>query len=546
MTVLGLGGSGHDWSSCATDGRELVAVDEERLVGSKYGLGADLLAGLSRRACLDALATTAEDVGHVVCCELVPRPFYHSFRKRATVINHHLAHAYSAFGASGMTRAAVLVCDNSGSLVTGRKDGPGPREAETISGYTADESGIRLVHRVSGAHLVDAASESAYYQPGETDNSLGHFYRSASLALGLSYTGPKTRYPVSEDGKTMGLAPYGDDRFTDQVAELVTLLPGGGVSISAGKVNHVFERLVASGEFDDRAALAYAAQEVLERALVHCANDLHRRTGLTDLCIAGGVGLNSVANGRILRETPFERVFVVPAAGDNGISLGCAYYGLHQLEGRPLTGLPALRTAYLGPEYPTARADAALAASGFTVQTPDDLPGRVAALLAEGKIIGWFDGRSEFGPRALGHRSILAAPYPASVRDHLNDHVKHREWFRPYAPVVREERARDYFDLDQPSPFMLIVARVTRPDAVPAAAHVDGTARLQTLDAGQNPKVHALLGRFEELTGCGVLLNTSFNVAGRPIVETPEDAVEAFAGMQLDHLVVGDRLATKA
>ncbi|MEV6669009.1 carbamoyltransferase C-terminal domain-containing protein [Streptomyces sp. NPDC051162] len=546
MTVLGLGGSGHDWASCATDGRRLVAIDEERLVRSKYGLGADLLAGHSRRAVLDALGTTAEAVEHVVACELVPRPFYHSFRKRVTVVNHHLAHAYSAFGASGTTRAAVLVCDNSGSLVTGLKSGPGPREAETISCYTADASGLRLVNRVAGTHAVDASSESAYYQPGETDNSLGHFYRSASLALGLAYSGPKTRYPVSEDGKTMGLAPYGDDRFVDEVAELVTLLPEGGVQISASKVNHLFERLVESGEFEDRAALAYAAQETLERALVHCARDLHRRTGMTDLCIAGGVGLNSVANGRILRETPFERVFVVPAAGDNGISLGCAYYGLHTLEGLSPAELPALDTAYLGPDYPAERVDAALATSGFTVETPDDLPGRVAGLLAEGKIIGWFDGRSEFGPRALGHRSILAAPFPASVRDHLNDNVKHREWFRPYAPIVREDRAADYFDLAQPSPFMLVVAGVTRQDAIPAATHVDGTARLQTLNAAQNPKVYELLGRFESLTGCAVLLNTSFNVAGQPIVETPEDAVEAFAGMRLDHLVVGDRLATKS
>ncbi|MFC5725037.1 carbamoyltransferase [Streptomyces gamaensis] len=545
MTVLGLGGSGHDWSSCATDGRRLFAVDEERLVGSKYGLGTDLLAGVSRRACLDALGASAETVEHVVACELVPRPFYHSFRKRVTVVNHHLAHAYSAFGASGMTRAAVLVCDNSGSLVEGERTGPGGRRAETISGYAAGPDGLELVVRTTGSHTVDAASESAYYQPGETDNSLGHFYRAASLALGLAHTGPTTRYPVSEDGKTMGLAPYGDERFVDEVAELVTLRPDGGVAISAAKASHVFERLVASGEFDDRAALARAAQEVLERALVHVARDLHTRTGLTDLCVAGGVGLNSVANGRILEQTPFERIFVVPAAGDNGISLGCAYYGLHRLAGVPMDRLPALENAYLGPEYPARRADEALARAGFTVETPDDLPGRVAGLLADGRIVGWYQGRSEFGPRALGHRSILAAPFPASVRDHLNDNVKHREWFRPYAPVVREERAADYFDLGQPSPYMLIVARVTRPGAIPAAAHVDGTARLQTVDSRQNPRVHELLGRFEELTGCAVLLNTSFNVAGRPIVETPEDAVEAFAAMRLDHLVVGDRLASK-
>lgn len=546
MTVLGLGGSGHDWSSCATDGSRLVAVDEERLIRSKYGLGADLLAGLSRRACLDQLGTTADRVDYVVACDLVPRPFYHSFRKRVTVINHHLAHAYSAFGASGLSRAAVLVADNSGSLVAGQKSGTRIREAETISGFAADGTGLRLLHRVTGQHVLDAESESAYYQPGETDNSLGHFYRAASLAVGLAYTGPKARYPVSEDGKTMGLAPYGDDRFVDEVAELVALRPDGDVHISAGKVSHVFERLVESGEFEARAALAYAAQEMLERALVHCANALHARTGLPDLCIAGGVGLNSVANGRILKETPFERVFVVPAAGDNGIGLGCAYYGLHQLAGIPMAELPALRDAYLGPEYPNARIDAALAGSGLVVEATDELPRRVAELLARGRIIGWFDGRSEFGPRALGNRSIFAAPFPASVRDHLNEEVKHREWFRPYAPVVLAERSSDYFSLAQPSPFMLIVAEVTRPEEIPAVTHVDGTARLQTLERPQNPAVHDLLGEFEALTGCPVLLNTSFNVAGQPIVETPEDAVAAFTAMRLDHLVVGNRLMSWA
>ncbi|GGT16377.1 carbamoyltransferase family protein [Streptomyces griseoviridis] len=546
MTVLGLGGSGHDWASCATDGTRLVAVDEERLMRSKYGLGADLLAGVSRQTCLGQLGLTAAEVEHVVACELVPRPFYHSFRRRVTVINHHLAHAYSAFGASGMSRAAVLVCDNSGSLTVGDKSGSSAREAETISSFLADERGIRLLDRVSGAHAVDAGSESAYYQPGETDNSLGHLYRTASLAIGLAYTGPKTRFPVSEDGKTMGLAPYGDQRFVDDLAELVTLLPGGGVSISASKVSHLLGRLAKDADFDTRAAIARAAQEVLETALVHCARALHERTGLTDLCIAGGVGLNSVANGRILKETPFERLFVVPAAGDNGISLGCAYYGLHELEGVPMAELPALENAYLGPEYPRSRAREAVAASGLPARTPEDLPGEVAALLAEGRIVGWWDGRSEFGPRALGHRSILAAPFPASVRDHLNDNVKFREGFRPYAPIVRAERSDEFFDLGQPSPYMLIVTKVTRPDAIPAAAHVDGTARHQTLEESQNPAVYRLLGEFERLTGCPVLLNTSFNVAGQPIVETPEEAVEAFAGMNLDHLVVGDQLVSKA
>jgi carbamoyltransferase len=545
MVVLGFGGSGHDWSSCVTDGRRLVALDEERLARRKYGVGADLLAGLSRKACLRAFDAGAADVSHAVACELVPRPFYFPYRDRITVINHHLAHAYSAFPASGFASAAVLVVDNSGSLLRGERTGGGAREAETMTFFEADSSGIRVLDRTSGAHRLEGESESDYYQPGLTDNSLGQFYRSASIAIGLKYQPEGARHAVSEDGKTMGLAPYGDVRFVDDVRELVTLLPGGGIAIDARRAQELFAKLVASGSFEDRAALARAAQETLEESLLHAARALRERTSAENLCIAGGVGLNSVANGRILREAGFRNVFVVPAAGDNGISLGCAYYGLHVLEGRPMETLPPLRNAYLGPEYPAEALDAALAGRGLRVETPDDLPGRVAELLADRRLVGWFDGGSEFGPRALGHRSILSAPFPGEVREHLNDNVKFREWFRPYAPIVPVERVHEYFDIGQPSPYMLIVAPVRQPDRTPAITHVDGTARLQTLDAEQNPRLHATLEEFGRLTGCPVLLNTSFNVAGQPIVETPGDAVEAFGSMRLDHLVLGERLISK-
>ncbi|WP_047872258.1 carbamoyltransferase C-terminal domain-containing protein [Nocardiopsis sp. RV163] len=539
-TVLGLGGSGHDWSAAAMDPARIVAIDEERLTRKKYGVGSDLLAGLSRRAVTAQLGTTPEEVDLAVACDLVPPAFSFPVRRKLTVIDHHLAHAYSTFAGSGFDRAAVLVSDNSGSLVSGTREGDGPRAAETISGYVGDQDGLHLLTRVSGEHRLDG-SAGGYYQPGSTDNSLGHFYRSVSIACGLAYRGPTGTHEVSEDGKTMGLASYGDRRFVDDLAALVDLGPGGGVRIDADAVDRTCAALVAGGDFDTRAALARAAQEVLERAVVHVARDLHARTGARDLCLAGGTALNSVANGRILRETPFERLFVVPAAGDNGISLGAAYYGLHVGSGVPMRELPHLTDAYLGPDHGHAAAETAIAESGLPCARPDDLPGAVAGLLAEGRTVGWFDGRSEFGPRALGHRSILSAPYPASVRDHLNDNVKYREWFRPYAPVVREERAPEYFDVDAPTPYMLVVAGVRRPDAVPAVTHVDGTARLQTLARDTNPALHDLLGEFDVRTGCPVLLNTSFNVAGEPIVETPEEAVAAFARMNLDHLVVDGR-----
>ncbi|HEX4792111.1 MAG TPA: carbamoyltransferase C-terminal domain-containing protein [Actinospica sp.] len=540
--VLGLGGSGHDWSSCALRGDQVVAIDEERLTRRKYGVGSDLLAGVSRRTVLDAVGADPRSVRHVVACDLVPRSFTHAFRDRVVRINHHLAHAYSTFAASGFAEAAILVCDNAGSLQAGSRVGGGRRLAETVSYFRGGPEGISLLDRVAGEHYVDAPTESAFFQPGSTDDSLGQFYRSASLAIGLSYTAAGGGYPVSEDGKTMGLAPYGDERFVDDVAELVALEPGGRIALSAEKCEQRFAALLEGGDFDAKAALARAAQEVLERALLHCARHLYERTGAKYLCIAGGVGLNSVANGRILRETPFEKVFVVPAAGDNGISLGCAYYAAHELAGVPMNELPALGDAYLGPEYPEARVRAAISVAGLTVEPCDDLSERVAGLLADGALIGWYDGRSEFGPRALGHRSILAAPFPASVRDKLNDEVKFREWFRPFAPIVPVERAAEYFEIDQDSPFMLVVAKVRRPDEIPGVTHVDGTARLQTLERDVNPRLYSVLEHFAARTGTPVLLNTSYNVAGQPIVETPEEAVTAFVDMKLDYLVIGGRL----
>jgi carbamoyltransferase len=540
--VLGLGGSGHDWSSCCLNDGFLVAVDEERLTRRKYGVGSDLLAGVSRRTVLAAAGVEPAALDHVVACDLVPRSFAHAFRGRVQRINHHLAHAYSTFAASGFPEAAVLVCDNAGSLLAGERAGAGDRIAETLSFFAGDRDGLRLLDRVGGRHYLDGRTESDFFRPGLTDNSLGQFYRSASLAIGLSYQESADSWPISEDGKTMGLAPYGDERFVDDVAELVSLTADGGFTIEAEKAEQCFARLVEGGDFEAKAAVARAAQATLELALLHAARALHRRTGMTRLCIAGGVGLNSVANGRLLRETPFEEVFVVPAAGDNGISLGCAYYAAHQLAGVPMAELPALADAYLGPGYPADRVAAAAVASGMEEEPCDDLPDRVAELLAGGALVGWYDGRSEFGPRALGHRSILTAPFPADIRDRLNRLVKFREWFRPFAPVTPAERAAEYFDITQASPYMLLVAGVRRPEEVPGVTHVDGTARLQTLERAVNPRLHAVLEAFAARTGVPVLLNTSFNVAGQPIIETPEEAVEAFAGMRLDYLVLGNRL----
>lgn len=539
MTIVGLGGSGHEWSSCATDGHRLVAIAEERLSRRKYGLGADLLAAASRQACLAALGADRTQVEAVVACSLVPKTFYHGVRDRTVIINHHLAHAYSAFAGSGFASAAVLVADNSGSAL---ETAGNSSLVETLSLFEADGDGIRLVQRTEGEHRLMEGAAHAFYQPGQTANSLGHLYRSVTLRLGFGFTGPNRAHPFSEDGKTMGLAPYGDDRFVDQLAHLIELLPDGRLSIPIDQIGPALDACFGDGSEERRMALAYAVQHHVERALLHCARWVRARTGQENLCIAGGVGLNSVANGLLARESGFKRVFVVPAPSDDGISLGCAYYGLHKIAGLPMDRMPRLATAYLGPEPSLDGIEEDLRARGLAFDRSDDPIGIVATALADGAVVGWWAGQSEFGPRALGHRSILAAPFPGIMRDRLNFEVKHREWFRPYGPVVPIEHKDTYFDFPGEAPFMSFVCPVRQPDAIPAATHVDGTARLQTLREDQNPDLHALLTAFGKLTGVPVLINTSFNHAGEPIVETAAEALDAAVRMGFDQLVLDGRV----
>lgn len=539
MNVVGLGGSGHEWSSCAIGDKGIYAISEERLWRRKYGLGVDLLAARSRKSCLGALGIHGDHTVPVVACSLVPRAFYHGVRERTHIINHHLAHAYSSFCASGFERAAVLVADNSGSILDGTYTGT-TRTVETISLFDAGPDGISLVHRVEGEHLLDARTESDFFQPGATTNSLGHFYRSASLALGFKYQGPDGTHPFSEDGKTMGLAPYGDDRYIDHIGELIDLLPDGGIKIPAS-IEPVLELCLGRGNHTDRAALAFAVQHHLERALLHIATHLRERTGHENLCIAGGVGLNSVANGLLQRASGFKRVYVVPAPSDDGISLGCAYWGLHNLFGVSMKDIPSLATSYLGPEQEPGAADRALKRYGLAAEACDTTR-KVAEELSRGAFVGWYQGRSEFGPRALGHRTILARPFPAATRDVLNHEIKRREWFRPYGPMVPLELAQDWFDFDGESLYMSFVAPVRRPAEISAGTHVDGTARLQTVRREANPAIHALLHEFGSLTGVPVLINTSFNTAGEPIVETPEEAIDTAIRMGLDLLVLDSRV----
>ena len=276
---------------------------------------------------------------------------------------------------------------------------------------------------------------------------------------------------------------------------------------------------------------------------------LRETTGARNLCIAGGVGLNCVANGRILREAGFDNVWIQPAAGDDGIAIGCAYYGHLAIQKKPRSFV--MDHAYLGIEYPARAVSEALNSWLVRLETTRTSSGDICAdtarLLAEGNVFGWFQGRSEFGPRALGNRSILADPRTPAMKDKLNKRVKHRQAFRPFAPVVLAERVNEVFEGEAESPFMLLAQRV-RPEwthKIPAVVHVDGTARVQTVRENQNPRLYRLLREFDTITGVPVLLNTSFNVKGEPIVETPRDAVECFLATGIDYLVLNDILIAK-
>lgn len=549
MNILGLGGSGHDWSSCLlTKDQRMVMIDEERITRMKYGIGTNLLAAESRKYCLKALNLKSGDVDCVVTCDLTPSPFYFPFREKTVIINHHLAHAHSAFCPSPFKKAALLIVDNSGSIVQGN-------EVETISYFKGDSNGIHLLSKVQGIHEVrDINNKKNYYNDaGHTENSLGDFYRTVSIELGFGYTSPNGS-EISEDGKTMGLASYGNNELLGIFKRFITLLPDGQIHIPLSKeelvaeVKSLINKSTKNNLFQCKANIAYAAQKLLEEALLHCANYLYQITKTPNLCIAGGVGLNSVANERILRETPFTNIFVQPASGDNGIAMGAALYGFHKLKGVTynLDKRIPLKHPYLGKSYPENYVKETVEnTSGIKFTKLNDQYKQVAELISKGYIVAWFQGGAEIGPRALGNRSILADPRRAEMKDIMNEKVKHRESFRPFAPAVLEEFKSEYFDIPCNSPYMLIVSPVKEPQKIPAVTHVDNTARLQTVSSETNLKFYKLIQHFYEITDIPVLMNTSFNVAGEPIVETPEDAIKCFLGTKIDFLVIHDYLIEK-
>lgn len=466
---------------------------------------------------------------------------------RIRYVDHHRSHAASAFLASPFESAAVLTVDGIGEWATA-----------TVSR--------------GAAHRLDPLEELRY------PDSVGLVYSFVTAYCGFE--------PNSDEYKLMGLAPYGEPRFMEALADLVGVYDDGSVQVDARRLGWYSRRGLRRGDLHRRfdgpptrpgtppsvrdADLAASVQVLTEQAMARLATHALEITGESDLCLAGGVALNCVANGRLVREQVAERLWVQPAAGDAGGAVGAALSVWHEHHDQPrhVDGSDRMRGAFLGPAVSGDEVRSWVRSTGLAhtvIEDRDELDDVVARRLAEGAIVGWFQGRMEFGPRALGHRSILADARRTDARRVINSAVKGREGFRPFAPAVLAERAPDWFDLDVASPYMLLVAPVLgveRPDAaldgglverleavrspLPSCTHVDGSARVQTVDGVHNPRFRALLEAFERRTGCPVLLNTSFNVAGEPVVASPLDALASARRAGLDLLVVEDVLIESA
>jgi carbamoyltransferase len=578
MHILGINAY-HANASAAIlrDGNLVAAAEEERFNRVKYAAG---LPAAAIRYCLDAAGIRLEQVDHIA----IPRnPWARLGRKllyaarlprfalgRAAVmrrfsgmreelaaafeadparlrarfhrVEHHRAHLASTFFLSPFERAAALSADGLGDF------------ASTLWGTGA-------------GHQIEFQGAIAF------PHSLGMYYTAITQYLGF--------WKFGDEYKVMGLAAYGEPAYREEFRRIVHAAAGIGFRLGLEYFIHqrtgpdmtwqdatqtpVLGRLfsdylerrlgptrAANEPLDERHRNVAATQQaILEDVLFSMLNALHRRTGQKALCLAGGVAFNCVANGKIFSRTPFERVYVQPAAGDAGLALGAAYYVHHQILRQPRSFV--MNHAYWGPEFSREELRRALDRSAITPSefcirelAEEPLAREVARRLMDGKIVGWFEGRMEWGPRALGNRSILTDPRRPEMKDILNRRIKHREPFRPFAPSILEEAMGDYFDGPQPSPFMLLAYPV-RPEKkalIPAPTHVDGTARLQTVSRTANPRYWLLLSEFGKLSGVPAVLNTSFN-ENEPIVCRPEEAIDCFLRTRMDVLVLGDYLIEK-
>jgi carbamoyltransferase len=467
-----------------------------------------------------------------------------ALRAKFHAVEHHKSHVSSAFFVSPFEEAACLSIDGFGDFV----------------------STMRAVGRDRSIDVIDRI---------EFPHSAGLFYTAITQFLGFHRYG--------EEWKMMGLAPYGKPAYVAELRQVIHPTEGGTFELNLDYFRHHTDGVEMTWDdgspqlglvyapklaellgpardpedpefFGKWADIAHSAQVVYEEIFFHVVSDLQRRTGLTKLSLAGGCALNSVANGKIFERTGFREVFVQPGAGDDGTAIGAAYFVEHSVLGRPRRFV--MRDAYTGPGFDDAAIMSAIErARGdgwdptVTVRRLEDaeLFREVARSAADGKVVGWFQGRMEFGPRALGNRSIVADPRRADMKDILNQRIKHRETYRPFAPSVLEEKTSEIFERAEPSPFMLMVYKVKEAHRarIPAVTHVDATGRLQTVSAATNPRYHGLISEFERQTGVPLVLNTSFN-EHEPIVASPADAIACYLKTKMDVLALGNWVMTRA
>lgn len=532
---LGIGGSTHDISACVLkNGKIIKAIESERVNRSKHSL--DMFSPINT-AIKYLLPQGSIRINEVSSSDILNTYNWNDFKGQIKLYNHHLCHAASCFYTSPFKEAAIFVCDGLGSFEHSSKG----YKYETYSYYSATNTSIKLIGKNTGS--VSEKLDETHVHHIDVPNSLGLFYNLITKTINFGFL---------EDGKTMGLSAYGDsNKFYKQLTEYFIFKPKGIIEIRFGEKEAAEfyknnDKTHSDAEkFRFHADIAASAQKMLEECYFYCLNYLYKITKLDNLCLSGGVALNSVANGKITQNTPFKHIYLFPACGDAGIAIGAVYLSYYQKNNQRV--IIKKQTPFLGNYYSDKRIVSALEERKISYSEEADIYAKTAQLLVDNKIIAWFQGKSEIGPRALGHRSIIVDPRKKWMKDYLNKRVKKRESFRPFAPVILEEKASEYFENSHRSPYMLEVFPIKKEmqKTIPSVVHSDGTGRIQTVGPDNN-EFYKLIKRFYKITGVPIILNTSFNINKMPIVETPEDAIDCFLQTNIDVLVIGKYLCSKS
>lgn len=567
MYTLGISCYYHDSAAALLkDGKVIVAVEEERFSRKKFD---DDFPKMAIDYCLKNAGITPNDLDAVAFYDksilkferlldnyiaVAPRGMF-SFvntipkwiHKRLWVKNeiknhlkgfsgeiifpeHHVSHAAYAFFTSPFSESAILTIDGVG-------------EWTTTSYGTAVDNTINLTHDIGWPH------------------SIGMFYSAFTYFLG---------FKVNEgEYKLMGLSSYGKPKFYDLIMDnIIDVKDDGSIKLNMKYFAFTYDKVMTNDNFAELFGtkvrnensnieqihydIGASAQLVLEEILLKMSFHIHKETKQNNLCIAGGVALNGVANSRLLKEGPFDQIYIPPSPGDAGSAIGCAqyHYFSHMKNKRIIDNDPESmirNNVYLGPEYSENEIKSFLDSHHIVYEyfERQDLLEKTAKLISEKNVVGWYQGRMEWGPRALGNRSILADPRDAGMKDVLNEKIKHRESFRPFAPSILEEHTSEYFEFNGPSPYMLFVSKIKKPDLIPAVTHIDGTGRLQTVSRKVNTLYYDLINEFFKLTGIPVIVNTSMNVRGEPIINTPKQAFNMFLKTDMDYVIIGNNIIDK-